>query len=495
MKDKILHFLSEDKHRWWTVTVIPGLYAIAYLYLKNYTVVNSWQQLSSFIACFIVVPSVLFLGVDFFFKKKFPTKRPQLYWSYFLINFSIIFSLSIYLGWRWKALLLFAFIAIGSSYFIAKHYKKLVLLLSFMLLIASSQLLYYLVTKVYNSDKWIEEMPFETVVFKERPNIYLIQPDGFVGKRAADNPLYNLKLDEFYNTLSDLGFQFNHDFRSNYPTTLASNSTLFTAQHHYLNYGDIGNELINARDIILGDNPVIKTFKKNGYQTNLILEHSYLMLNYPEVAYDRNNVSYDDLSPLLPNYFLGKNYQNDFENMVSDTGNEPQFFFVEILHPGHISFSKDRENAIEFETQRYQQEVNSISKKLIDMIRFIEKKDPKAIIMLVADHGGFVGYTHTGAAYSNPENDIDLKQSVFNALFAVKAAVEFETHHEKIHSSIGVFPALFDYLSGEDIKTQLQLDNSSYLLIDNNSDKELYQYFDNNGNSVSQKMSKDSVSN
>jgi hypothetical protein len=364
-----------------------------------------------------------------------------------------------------------------------------------MLLIASSQLLYYLVTKVYNSNDWIEEMPFETAVFNQRPNVYVIQPDGFVGKRAGDNPLYNLKLGEFYNTLSDLGFQFNDEFRSNYPTTLASNSTLFTAQHHYLNYGDIGNELINARDIILGDNPVIKTFKKNGYQTNLILEHSYLMLNYPEVAYDRNNVSYADLSPLLPNYFLGKDYQIDFENMVSNSGNKPQFFFVEILEPRHISFSKDREDAIAFETRRYQQEVDSISKKLIEMVRFIEKRDPEAIIMLVADHGGFVGYTHTGAAYSEPENDEDLKQSIFNALYAIKAPPEFESHRKDVKSSISVFPALFNYLSGQNETNLLKLDNSSYLLIDNNSDKELYQYFDNNGYSVSQKLSKDSITN
>lgn len=493
MKDKILGYLNEEKHRWWTVTIVPGFYAIVYLYLKNYTLVNSWQQLASFICCFVILPSVIFLFFDFAFKKKIPTRRVQLYWSYLLINFSIIFSLSIYLGWRWKGLLLFAIVVISASFFLAKHYKKIVLLLSCMLFIAVGQLLYFLVTKVSNSNEWIKEMPFESVVFDTRPNVYVIQPDGFVGRRAGDNPLYNLKLEEFYNTLSDSGFQFNHNFRSNYPTTLASNSTLFTAQHHYLNYGDIDNELLNARDIILGDNPVIKTFKKNGYQTNVILEHSYLMLNYPEVAYENNNVSYNDLSPLLPNYFLGKNYQREFENMVVNASSEPQFFFIEILHPGHISFSKDRKDAIKFETERYKQEIDSISKTIIEMVQFIEKNDPESIIILLADHGGFVGYSHTGAAYNLPESNEDLKQSVFNALYAVKTPYGSKIHPIKATSSISVFPRLFDHLSSMDLTTELQLDNSSYLLIDNKSHKELYQYYDSKGNSVSKKITRDSI--
>jgi hypothetical protein len=48
----------------------------------------------------------------------------------------------------------------------------------------------------------------------------------------------------------------------------------------------MNNELLHARDLILGDNPVLQTFKNNGYETNQMLEHSYLILNYPEVSYD-----------------------------------------------------------------------------------------------------------------------------------------------------------------------------------------------------------------
>jgi hypothetical protein len=490
MKDKIANFLSSEKHYWWTVTLLPGAYSIIYLYLKNYTVVNSWQQFASFTVFFFAVPGLVFLIIDYFFKNNIPTKRNQLYWSFLLINFSIIFSLSIYLGWRWKGLIAFGLLVLAASFFVARHYKKIVLLLGIMCVIAFLQLSYYLTTTVMISNDWVQPMPFENAVFKSKPNVYLIQPDGYVGKNAASNELYRLDNNQFYNTLSGDGFIFNHNFRSNYPTTLASNSTLFTAQHHYLNYGNLGGELINARDIILGNNPVLNTFKNNGYQTHLILEHSYLMLNYPKVAYDTNNVAASELSILLPNYFLGKDYITDFKTQVNRASEKPQFYFLEILHPGHISFSKDREDAIAYETTKYKKEITSISQQLIDITQFIKEKDPTGIILIVADHGGFVGYTHTGAAFNKPNENVALKESVFNALYAVKAPEDFATYRKTVDSAIEVFPALFDYLAGEPAQEKDIYDSSSFLNINIDGNKKLFKYYNNKGIPVTEKVEK-----
>lgn len=490
MKDKLTNFLLSEKHYWWTVTLLPGAYSIIYLYFKNYTVVNSWQQFTNFTVFFIVIPSIVFLIVDYFFKKKIPEKRNQLYWSFLLINFSIIFSLSMYLGWRWKALIAFGLLVLAASFFMAKHYKKIVLLLGIMCVIAFIQLSYYFTITVVISNDWVKPMPFENILFKNKPNVYLIQPDGYVGKNAGSNELYRLNNQQFYTKLSDEGFVFNHDYRSNYPTTLASNSSLFTAQHHYLNYGNMGGELINARDIILGNNPVLNTFKNNGYETHLILEHSYLMLNYPKVAYDTNNVATSELSILLPNYFLGKDYLADFKSQVNQASESPQFYFLEILHPGHISFSKDREDAIAHETTKYKKEITSISQQLIDISSFIKEKDPNGIILIVADHGGFVGYTHTGAAYNKPDENMAYKESVFNALYAVKAPEDFASYTKIVDSSIEVFPALFDYLAGIPAQEKDIYDSSSFLNINIDGKKQLYKYFNNKGIPVTEKVEK-----
>lgn len=495
MKDKVIKYLSNDNHFWWTVTVLPGCYAITYLYLKNYTIVNSWQQLLSFVSCFIILPSILLVTLDFFFKKKYPNKRMQLYWSFLAINFSIIFSLSIYLGWRWKALILFGVLIIISSFFIAKHYKKFVILLSIMLLIAVGQLVFFMLTIALPSDDWIEVPKFESYSFKKKPNVYLIQPDGFIGQPAANNSIYQLDNSSFYTSLEEKGFQFNHDFRSNYSSTLSSNSTLFTGQHHYLPTAASTAELMGARDIILGDNPVLRTFKKNGYQTHLILQHSYLMLNFPDVAYNSNNVSFNELSPLLPNYYLNKDYHSDFEKQLSVTleSDAPQFYFIEMLHPAHISYSKDGEDdeqIIEREKLKYAEEIDKIVPVIIEISELIKAKDPEAIIIIAADHGGFAGFTHTGQAYSIITNNKELKQSVFNSLLSIKAPKAFEPYQKEIKSTVAVFPLLFDYLSDKPVLNQYSFDHSSYLFINSEKDKGLYRYFDSNGKPLSEKVLK-----
>jgi hypothetical protein len=490
MKDKIIKYLSSSKHLWWTVTLLPGSYAIVYLYLKNFTVVNSWQQLLSFIVCFIIVPSIIFIILDLFFKRKYPKRRAQLYWSFLLINFSIIFSLSIYLGWRWKALILFGVLTIIASFFIAKHYKKIVLLLSLMLFIATIQLLIFIINTVLPSNDWISTPPFESYTFKRKPNIYLIQPDGFVGKPAAINSIYQIDNSSFYTSLEEDGFRFNHNFRSNYSSTLSSNSTLFTGQHHYLPTAASTGELMDARDIILGDNPVLRTLKKNGYHTNVVLEHSYLMLNYPDIVYDTNNVNNADLSPLLPDYYLNKDYQSDFEKQLSMNleSDQSQFYFVEILHPGHISYSKDGEVAIKREKNKYVEEVKKITPILQNMVELIKSRDPKGIIIIAADHGGFAGFTHTGQAYSAIINNTELKQSVFSSLFTVKAPEEFKPYQTHIKSTVAVFPMLFEYLSERPVLNKYDFDHSSYLFLKSQETEGLFRYFDSNGKPISEKI-------
>jgi hypothetical protein len=115
------------------------------------------------------------------------------------------------------------------------------------------------------------------------------------------------------------------------------------------------------------------------------------------------------------------------------------------------------------------------------MALFIEANDPKAIILLVADHGNCVGYNYTGAAYKQLEENRLLKRSVFSALFTVKAPKYFGPYRKTVPSTIGIFPALFDYLSGTSIRDCKSFDNSSYLLITTDVKKELYRCFESYG--------------
>lgn len=486
MKTRLLIYLNSDRHLWWTVTIIPGIYSILYLYTNNFTLVNSWYQLLMCFLAFVLLPVAEILILDAVFKKWLPNWRPHLYWTYLIINFAIILSLTIYLGWRWKALILISFLAIVSSFFLGKHYKKGVLLIGLMTVSAAFQFTYFYVERVLNHKTWVQKTDFEEFKFQKKPNIYVIQPDGFVGKMASNNKYYDLDLEDFYRSLDSLGFTTNADYRSNYPSTLSSNTTLFTGQHHYFENGNMENELLGAREIITGQNPVLNTMKKNGYKTHLILQHAYLIMNFPDIAYDYVNISKSEISAPIPDYHVDKDFMADFEATLFKQDDSPQFYFVEILEPGHIpNYTKAGQEQQEANT--YKKDLYRTAQKLKKLAALINAKDPEGIILILADHGGFVGLSKTMDAYKNLTNDTAIKESIYSALLAIKAPKDFDAYQENIKSSVGVFPNLFAYLAGKSIPKD-SLDDSSYIFIKKGENRGVYKYFNSNGKPVTEKI-------
>ncbi|SCY25139.1 hypothetical protein SAMN05192588_1879 [Nonlabens sp. Hel1_33_55] len=486
MKERLLKYFKSDKHLWWTVTVLPGVYSILYLYTNNFTSVNSWIQLGNFLLMFILLPVVEIVLLDLAFKKWLPNHRSKLYWSYLIINFAIILSLCVFQGWRWKGLILVAIISIVSAFFTAKHYKKLVLILGLMTLFALANFTFFYVTRIVGTPEWSKTQDFEKLVFEKKPNIYLIQPDGFVAPKAAKNPEYQWSGTDFYSQLEENEIFINREYRSNYPTTLTSNSALFTGQHHYFNNGKIEGELFNARDIIVGKNAALNTLKSNGYQLNAILQHKYLLLNHPKVAYDYINVDYNDVN-VTTSYISNNDYKRDLYDRMEVSSDLPQFYFVEVLSPGHISVSEWSAGTIEEEREVYLQRMDDMAIEILEMTQHISKKDPDAIIILAADHGGFVGFKSTGEAYAKPTQEIPLKQSLFSALLAVKAPTDFKSYQENIKSSVGIFSNLFHYLAARPVPLDT-LDNSSYIFIKKEDVRGVYKYYNTNGEPVTEKI-------
>lgn len=486
MKDKILSYLKNNKHYWWTVGLLPGLYALSYLYTKNYTLVNSWTQFIYLVLQMIVVPSLVVLLVHYFIKNKSERLKNAFNASAITILTAITVSLVVYLGWRWKALLLIGVVAIITSWFLGKHYKKGVLILGFMTILSLFQFSFYYFTDVIQRENWVNTSPLTALEFKKKPNIYYIQPDGYSAKPALENVHYNHNNEGFYAELIPRGFHINHEYRSNYPSTLTSNTTLFTGQHHFYNNGNLKNELFNARQIIMGNNPVIQTFKNNGYQTTAILQHRYLLLNHPDVAYDRLNIVEDELA-ILPNYHLDKDYFSDLKSMIQSASDQPQFYFLEILEPGHIPGIPTKGSSLKKQRDDYISKLNDMSLKLFNMVDYISQNDPNSIIIIAADHGGFVGFNYATECYEKPINDVTLQSSIFSALLAVKAPPEFELYQDHLKSSISLFPTLFYYLADKPIKEQ-KFDNSSYQLIKNGAQRGIYRYYDENGTSVTEKI-------
>src|SRR5690606_5220257 len=146
------------------------------------------------------------------------------------------------------------------------HIKKAIVFQLLMALLVVPKLIPDLYNQFLVKNDW-SQLPDQilSVKFKETPNIYWIQPDGYVNQETLENKLYNSKSD-LYNWLRDNRFKVYNGFRSNYPASLVSNASIFAMKHHYFGSTPFSSiEMPGARTVINGNNSVIEILKNNGY--------------------------------------------------------------------------------------------------------------------------------------------------------------------------------------------------------------------------------------
>ena len=282
IRANILSFISNDKEYPIIAAISAGLYPLLYYYNSNFTLVNSWSQLLFFIVTYLLIPTSVFLLLTVIFKRVSGLNKFSKYVLPVLnfIAFVFLIIISTY-GFKWKVLAVSIIIAIFLAILLQKHFKKVIVFQLLMTLIVASKLVPDLYSHVTYSSKWMAiSDTIENVEFKKKPNVYVIQPDGYASFSELKKNSYNFDNSNFEQFLVDSGFKLYNDFRSNYTTTLSSNSSMFAMKHHYYNSKKSkSNELYNTRKTILGDNPVVSIFKNNNYKKFLLLDISYLLVN------------------------------------------------------------------------------------------------------------------------------------------------------------------------------------------------------------------------
>ena len=134
---------------------------------------------------------------------------------------------------------------------------------------------------LYDSSWTLQPDAIQEASFVTKPNVYFIQPDGYVNFSEIDKGYYNIDNNSFKKYLDSNNFKTYQNFRSNYASTLTSNSATFMMKHHYYGKGSDITENTNARDMIISDNTVLNIFKNNGYKSYFLAEMPYLLLNKP----------------------------------------------------------------------------------------------------------------------------------------------------------------------------------------------------------------------
>ena len=483
-KDKTLNRAFTSKYKFPIIAAIAsGLYPIIFYYTNNYSLINSWKHLGFFIILFLVVPIITFLIFSRIFEAPSLKKwKPKVLAFLNVFAFLLFIQLCLYARLQWIfTISVLAVAAIFSMYF--HRYLKKIITIQFLLVFIS---LFWLFSTIktqwsYSSQWMIQPDDIEKVQFKKRPNIYYIQPDGYVNFSEMVKGYYKNDNSAFKHFLEDKGFKNYDDIRSNYTSTLVSNSATFSMMHHYYNNGFNFTEIANAREIIISKNAVLDIFKNNDYKTHYIAEISYLLTNFPKMGYDACNLDYNDISFITDGSMREEDISKPVEKYLKEDPERSKFFFIHIYKPGHTS-SKDNETlGAEKEFELYLSNLKIANERLINLVNLIQKNDPEGLIMIMSDHGGYASFDNM-LDIRNRTSDRDKLYSAFSTQLSIKwpnnEAPEFD---DRFKTGVNVFRILFSYLSEETKYLDHLQNDGSYTIIDRDAPKGIYKVIDDDG--------------
>uniref|UniRef100_UPI00404A2D95 hypothetical protein n=1 Tax=Gelidibacter sp. TaxID=2018083 RepID=UPI00404A2D95 len=318
----------------------------------------------------------------------------------------------------------------------------------------------------------------ENTLFINKPNIYIIQPDGYVAQNVLENEPYNYSSD-LYDWLNQSSFKIYHDFRSNYPASLTSNASMFAMKQHYFNDAIFPTfELPNARGIITGNNSAIATLKHNDYKTYFVVEDEYFQQNRNPLIYDYYNINLDEIPFFSNDNNVKKVVFNDLKKAMNDKTNQTKFFFIEKLLPHHIHFKK----SLEKDRNQYINRIDSVNVWLKKTVDYVIENDEKSLIIILADHGGWLGVKHYDDMFTTTE--VSKIKSIYSTIAAIRwNGYLMEGYDTNLKTNVNLFRVLFSSLSENSSHLKYLENDSSYNLHKENFFyNSVYQVIDNNGN-------------
>ena len=487
LKEKIKTFTGGPKDVPVLVGFISGLYPLLFFYSNNYPAVNSWQQLAFFIAVFLLLPIVLVLAGYAVFSKiprLAPYKRHMLFTALIFLT-SAYMSQALYLTLRKKILLGILIVTCFLAFKLYMHYKRLVLIIAVMALLPLFKVLVHVYEDV-RPKPWLEHKDnIMAVKLKHKPNVYMIQPDGYVSRELMENPPYSHKTG-FYDWLGSNGFTLYDGFRSNYPASLASNASMFAMKHHYFDdflFPTI--EMPHAREVIVNSSAV-DIFNRNGYKTYLVAQDEYFQQNFPKGNYGHYNIDNKDVPFIYKGAKIVRDVYADLEAAIADKAPGPKFIFVEKVLPHHVHFYAEGDR-VKAERDEYVANVEQVNTWLKKTIAMISSQDKDALIIILADHGGWVGMYDQNEF--NTTADPALVKSTFGNLAAIRwNGLDNAAYDTGLKSSVNVFRVLFACLAENKSYLSHMEDDASYnIRYDGTFSSSVYKLIDDNGTVVRQK--------
>lgn len=460
-----------------------GLYPLLHYYNGNFDIADSWYQLFLLIILCLGLPLICI----FLFPLLFNFKKLQVFKSNYLsaINFVVFFGLLALLIFHYnkKGIALVLLMAGILGLLLNRHLNRVVWLQLFLAVLSFMTLLpkiYFMAT--YNSNWTQVADDIEEVNLKYRPNIYLIQPDGYANSKNLKAPPYSYDNSNFEEWLTQNRFEIYEGFRSNYYSTLTSNSSLFSMKHHHYQNTYPGNlKTYGSQEVIVGKNVTLDILKKNGYTTHLVTDNSFFLTNRKLKAYDFCNIPQRKVLFYDTGGIPYTDIENDFHDYLS-TQKGHNFYFIEKTIPSHIMYTKAASLGVEMERSTYLQRLEESNQWLKVLIKSIDEFDPNPLIIIAADHGGYVSLNYVKEV-ENRKLTKEETVSVFTAFLSIRWPNEVSLEDKiEFDTSVNLFRTLFSVLSERPDLLSHKEDNSSFIPLYEGLNANFYQCLDNNGN-------------
>lgn len=470
----------------WFLGLAAGLYPLMYFFSRKPDILDSWEHYAFIASLFLLLPIVTFFVIQKLKVYKEPFTKSRVL-SFFSLFYFLVFVQQITFAQHHKKLIALSFvIAVLVAYFLYKHLLKIAML-ELLLAILTVPLLFnaIMVKSSYDTSWATQDDAIEDAVFKKKPNVYFLEPDGYANFSELKKPFYDVDNSLFEGFLAKEGFKSYPDFRSNYTSTLSSNASFFAMKHHYFNEDLRSDEVNNALDVIMYDNAVLRVFKNNGYKPYFISDTPYLLSTRPRTLYEKTNFDFWDVS-FLDNG-IG-NYRADvvgaFKEFINEETVEPKFFFVQFIKPWHISGKSSGSHGKVVERERWIARLDEANVMLTEIITEIKRKDPEGLIVMMADHGGYVGYNFSDESRAKT-TEPDKISTIFNSQLSIHwPNGETPNYDSELDSAVNVFRGLITYLSEDESYLNGLQDDSSYIMLREGIEEGIYAYVNDVGEIV-----------
>jgi hypothetical protein len=199
-------------------------------------------------------------------------------------------------------------------------------------------------------------------------------------------------------------------------------------------------------------------------------------MNKPKIYYDYVNFSLKEIPFFKDGWSVNKDINNTVKEQILNNKKTSNFFFIEKFNPGHISVSPDENKGIAKERIAYLKSLEEANTWLREIIKFIIENDNDSIIIIAADHAGFVGFNNSLESIAKIE-DRKLLESIFGAKLAIKwNNSPSQEMDNRLKSSVNLFRILFSHLSEDkSLLENLQSDKSYNQLKEKIDGKNYYE--------------------